>query len=473
MFTSLRTRLWLTYALLAGGVLCIVAAGLVLFILRNPSQARQAYQRLQVIATLIQNRDIALENATPAQLTKGMERADQTYGVRLLLYSSNGTVQEDTRAATVGAFPRIPLPGANQSQSRYQVRDLQGRVWIYAVRTLSDGGWVVAAVQAPGSVLFQVLRDDLFPPMIEAGLVALVAALILAFWITRWVVAPLQRISKAAHAITTGEYQPIPLEGPTEVKELGQAFNDMAARVQNSQRSQRDFVANVSHELKTPLTSIQGFAQAILDGTANTPEALQQAGNVIFTEASRMYRLVLDLLDLARLDAGIADLQRSPLDMTAILNNVVDKMTPQARQAQVDLTSNVAAIPPIMGDADRLSQVFTNLVDNALKYTPAGGHVTVKAGQIDGKIEVSISDSGAGISPDELPHIFERFYQTDKSRPGGSRHGVGLGLAIAHDIVQAHHGSIEVTSTPGKGSTFVVKIPLARPDDATLARKRN
>ncbi len=473
MFTSLRSRLWLTYALLAGGVLCIIAAGLVLFILRNPSQARQSYQRLQVIATLIQNRDIALENATPAQLSKGLQRADQTFGVRLLLYAANGAVLEDTRAATVGIFPRIPLPGANQSQSRYQARDLQGRIWIYAVRPLAEGGWIVAAVQAPGSALLEVLRDDLFPPMVEAGLVAMVAALILAYWITRWVTAPLQRIARSAHAISAGDYQPIPLEGPSEVKELGQAFNDMAGRVQNSQRSQREFVANVSHELKTPLTSIQGFAQAIQDGTASTPEALKQAGNVIYTEASRMYRLVLDLLDLARLDAGTADLQWTPLDITAVLNNVVDKMTPQARQAQVELASNVVAIPIIMGDADRLSQVFTNLVDNALKYTPAGGHVTIKAGQVDGKIEVSIADSGAGISPDELPHIFERFYQTDKSRRGGTRHGVGLGLAIAHEIVQAHHGSIEVTSNPGMGSTFVVKIPLVRPEDAALAKKRN
>ncbi len=380
---------------------------------------------------------------------------------------------EDTRAASVGVYPRIPLPAANQAQSRYQVRDAKGAIWIYAVRPLQDGGWIVVTVQAPGSALFQILRDDLFPPMIEAGLVALVAAMILAFWITGWVVAPLQHISKGAHAITAGDYQPIPVDGPTEVKELGQAFNNMSRRIQSSQKSQRDFVANVSHELKTPLTSIQGFAQAILDGTANTPEALKQAGTIIFNEASRMSRLVIDLLDLARLDSGIADLERAPLDMAAILNNIVDKMTPQAGQAQVNLASIISAIPPFIGDADRLSQVFTNLVDNAIKYTPAGGQVTVKAGQTDGKIEVSVSDSGAGISPEDLPHIFERFYQTDKSRRGGSGHGVGLGLAIAREIVLAHQGSIDVTSSPGHGSNFVIKLPLARPDDATLARKRN
>jgi signal transduction histidine kinase len=452
--------------------LCIVAAGLVVFILRNPSQVRQAYQRVSIIATLIQNRDFTLDSATPAQIKNGLLRADQTYNVRVLLFSANGAVIEDTRANSVGVFPRISLPAANQTQLKIQVRDNQGRIWIYAVRPLQEGGWVVVTVQSPGSAVFQILRDDLFPPMIEAGLVALVAAIILAFWITRWVVAPLQHISRGAHAITTGDYQPIPLEGPSEVKELGQSFNDMSMRIQSSQKSQRDFIANVSHELKTPLTSIQGFAQAIQDGTANTPEALKQAGTIIYSEASRMFRMVMDLLDLARLDSGIADLEHTPLDLAAILNNIVDKMTPQARQAQVDLASKISAIPPILGDADRLSQVFTNLVDNAIKYTPAGGHVTVSAGQTDGKVEITVSDSGMGISPEDLPHIFERFYQTDKSRRGGRGHGVGLGLAIAREIVLAHQGSMDVTSTPGQGSNFVIKLPLARSDDATLARKR-
>ncbi len=470
MFTSLRSRLWLTYVLLAGGVICIIAAGLVIFILRNPSQVRQSYQRVLVIASLVENREFLLEITDPAQLKQAMQNADKVFGVRILLYDASGKLQLDSRASA-GAFPRVDLPTPGQAQVRYQARDLLGRVWVYAARPLPDGGWVVVATQASRSALFQALRDDLIPPMVEAGLVALVAAMIFAVWITRWVSSPLRRITKAAHAISGGDYQPIPLQGPSEVKELGQAFNDMVARVDSSQKAQRDFVANVSHELKTPLTSIQGFAQAILDGTAGTPEALRQAGTVIYDEAGRMYRLVLGLLDLARLDSGIADLQRSPLDLAAIVNAVVDKMKPQASQAQVSLNSAISPLPPILGDADRLSQVFTNLVDNTVKYTPAGGQIFVEALQVDGKVQVTISDSGAGIASDDLPHIFERFYQTDKSR-SGSRRGAGLGLAIAREIVLAHHGSIEVASTPGQGSSFVVKIPLARPEDASQARRR-
>jgi signal transduction histidine kinase len=472
MFSSLRSRLWMTYVLLAGGVLCIVAAGLVVFILRNPSQTRQAYQRVVVIATLFQNRELVVENATQAQLNQGLQHADQVFGARLILLSPDGTVEEDTRSATAGAFPQIPLPGENQTQIRFQVRDAQRKLWIYAVRPLQQGGWVVAAVQAPRFALLQALRDDLVPPMIEAGLIALVAAILLAFWITSWIAAPLQRIAKAAHGVARGDYQPIQVKGPSEVQELGQAFNNMAWQVQSSQKSQRDFVANVSHELKTPLTSIQGFAQAIVDGAASTPEALQQAGTIILSEANRMHRLVLDLLDLARLDSGTANLDHSPLDIASLVKGVVDRMTPQARQAEVSLECEVLTVPPVLGDADRISQVFTNLVDNAIKYTPPGKPVIIRAGPVDGKAQVSFSDSGEGISPEDLPHIFERFYQADKSRRGGSQRGAGLGLAIAHEIVLAHSGTIEVASLPGQGSTFVVKIPLALPDSASQPRKR-
>src|SRR3990172_6378080 len=143
------------------------------------------------------------------------------------------------------------------------------------------------------------------------------------------------------------EAKPVKLRGPREVQELAQAFNDMNTRVQTSQKSQREFVANVSHELKTPLTSVQGFAQAILDGTAGTPEAQKQAAQVIYDESGRLHRMVLDLLALARLDAGTLDLQRAPVDLTALLNSIAEKFAPQARNANVDIHVETNPLPPI------------------------------------------------------------------------------------------------------------------------------
>jgi len=240
----------------------------------------------------------------------------------------------------------------------------------------------------------------------------------------------------------------------------------MTDQVQHSRQSQRDFVVNVSHELKTPLTSIQGFAQAIKEGAVSAPEELQQAARVIFTEADRMHRLVLDLLDLARFESGTVSLESSPVNIAQLANNTIDRFEPQANQAQVTLERQVEDMPLLIGDGDRLAQVVNNLVDNAIKYTPVGGQVSIIAHQVDEQAEIIVSDTGPGIPADFLPRIFERFYQIDKSRRGGSRRGVGLGLAIAREIVLAHFGSIAVESIPPQGCQFVVKIPFAHSDDS-------
>jgi signal transduction histidine kinase len=291
-----------------------------------------------------------------------------------------------------------------------------------------------------------------------------------------WISNPLRKISAAAGSVAAGEAHPIPLEGPTEVKQLAGAFNEMAVRVQTGLQSQRDFVANVSHELKTPLTSIQGFAQAILDGTASTPEALQQAAGVISDEAGRMNRLVLDLLTLARLEGGTANLKRIPLDLAAILAGAAERLTPQAKAAQVTLQVEIQPLPELTGDEDRLAQVFTNLLDNAIKYTGVGGAVRLSAARLEDQVEVSVADNGPGLAPEDQARIFERFYQADKSRAdksrrGGAGRGVGLGLAIAREIVAAHGGTIQVVSAPGKGSNFVVRLPIARPELAALGKR--
>jgi two-component system sensor histidine kinase ResE len=214
--------------------------------------------------------------------------------------------------------------------------------------------------------------------------------------------------------------------------------------------------------LKTPLTSIQGFAQAILDNTADSPEARTQAAQIIYNEAGRMHRMALDLLDLARLEAGTADLKMSAVDVKALLQNVVDKFTPQAQRADIDLQLSIPSdLPALIGDGDRLAQVFTNLVDNALKFTSANGHVTLAATSAGAEMEISIADSGAGVPQEALPRLFDRFYQVDPSRASGEGHGAGLGLAIVNEIVEAHNGRISVRSQVGHGTTFVIHLPLA------------
>ncbi len=306
-----------------------------------------------------------------------------------------------------------------------------------------------------------ILRDEVVSPLIWAGVMALVVAFVLSLFIAGWIANPLQRMAARTRSVSSENFTPLPLEGPAEVQQLAHSFNEMMERVQSSQQSQREFMANVSHELKTPLTSIQGFSQAILDGTLEKPEDLRQAGRVINEESGRMNRLVADLLALARLEAGTADLQRAPVNLRVLLTSVAEKFAFQSQAAQITLATDLKNAPVVAGDEDRLMQVFNNLMDNAIRFTPAGGKVTLGSEAKEGFALVRVADTGVGIDPSEQQRIFDRFYQVDHARSGGAGRGVGLGLAIARQIVLAHQGKIWLESAVGQGTTFYVQLPLA------------
>jgi signal transduction histidine kinase len=240
----------------------------------------------------------------------------------------------------------------------------------------------------------------------------------------------------------------------------------MADEVQSEQQAQQEFLANVSHDLKTPLTSIQGYSQAIIDGAASNPVA---AATIINDEAARLNRMVVELTDLARLQAGRLSMQMTGLDMGQLAEAVGQRLSIVAREKGVDLRLETMPMPEVAGDGDRLAQVLTNLISNAINYTPPGGTVTVRTQVANGGVEVIVEDTGVGIPPSELPRIFERFYQVDKAR--GPRRGTGLGLAIVQEIVQAHGGKITASSAgENRGSTFTIWLPS--PNLTTIMRRR-
>ncbi|MCF6278600.1 MAG: HAMP domain-containing histidine kinase, partial [Anaerolineales bacterium] len=459
MLTTLRSRLWLTYALLIVTALGVVMLVLVLYLLRNPLLYRQTLTKLKTIESVILTRQNEFVGLPERELQQILTRADANFDVRLVLFDAHNMLLFDTRAEA----GQIALPRLEALRNNSTLRDDSGQYWVYTLSRLENGQRLMAAVPRPKVKILTVLRDELLPPFWGAGGIALVLSLLLAFGMARWIADPLQRMLTAAREMPA-QVADVPVRGPQEVRDLTQAFNEMILRVQTMQQVQREFVANVSHELKTPLTSIQGFAQALLEGAAETPAARQQAAQIIYDEAGRMHRMALELLDLARLDSGIAEMNIVQIDLAALLRNLREKFALQAQEEGIVLQVGVADLPMLMGDGDRLAQVFGNLIDNGLKHTSRGGTIRLSAEVVASGVNVSVTDSGEGIPPQALPHIFERFYQADPSRKVRGKHSSGLGLAIANEIVGAHGGKITARSELGVGTTFTVWLPLFSPD---------
>jgi len=484
VFTSLRSRLILSYIVVIS--VCLILAGLISIVLLRPFQTRLAYINLaaKALPTTRLVRELSRRGLTPKEIAAQLKEQTQEDETKILILTSGGEVLADTEDKLVGKILRLPT-GETRRETRLpylrgQFVTPEGESTIYvALPTAflpSPGGageeqrlMVAVTMARPRALTF---LGDLLVQFLLAGLAAFVISTLLAYLIARSIARPLQRITLATEKIAKGDYdQQLDITSPDEVRHLATSFNVMAQEVKASRQAQRDFVANVSHELKTPLTSIQGFSQAILDGTARDGEAQRHAAQVINDEAERMARLVNELLDLAKLDAGQIVMAQEPVDMGQLLRGCVEKLTPQAGQGGVELKLDLGALPLLSGDNDRLAQVFTNLVDNALKHTPQGGRVTVaareaisqparKGEKAPPRIEVSVADTGSGIPPEDLSRIFERFYQVDKSRRRKGK-GAGLGLAIAKEIVQAHGGQIKAESVVGVGTKFTVTLPAS------------
>lgn len=475
MFKSLQSRLTLSYVVVI--LICLVLVGLAALVLLQGYQTNLIFGRLRDRAVLAaQLTNAALRRGTSPQeaidrLAQQMNRGDRPV-ISLYLLDNQGHVvvgSNDRLAGQRFEELAVQLPVSSDWSARGERRLEGGSRLLYVaelVRVSPEEGslatphvLLLAESHRPVRVAF----GDLLPRLAWAGAIALALSVILAALLAYSIARPLDRIAQAAEEIAAGHYdQPLDISSPTEIARLVASFNSMARQVKMTLQSQQDLVANVSHDLKTPLTSIQGFSQALLDGTASDAAAQERAASIIHDEASRMRRLVDDLLDLARLEAGQVSLARELVNVGELLRACATRFAPQTEQGRVTLEMEVpATLPLVVGDADRLGQVFGNLVDNALKHAggAAGeGRVVLRAEQQDGSVSCSITDNGPGIPAEDLARVFERFYQVDKSR-ARRRGGAGLGLAIAQEIVHAHGGQIRVESVEGLGTRFTVDLP--------------
>ncbi len=489
---KLQARLLLSYLLLIGVTLGVIVIILLFVLESRPAPPLAAYRQL------IGNLQVGLRGLDQDNAGHRDEQQPDTHppdewlqalasatGVRVLAldisrnprvrFDSSGILAPDSRltlridADMERALPRLGRAQRNVVAGNFV--DPDGSTWLFTGLPSGTSGEAVQAVvlASPGTprTLGAALTEfgsSLRAPLLQAAMAGVLAALVLSLAVSRTIAGPLQQIAGAARAIARGDHdRQVRVSGPPEIQDVATAFNQMSSEVQASQQAQKDFLVNVSHDLRTPLTSIQGFSQAIIDGTA--PDAVA-AARVVHEEAGRLNRMVAGISHLARLQDPRLEIRLEPLDIGSIIDGVVQRLSVVADAQQVTLEQRKDTLPILRGDGDRLAQVLTNLLDNAIRYSPAGGEVRVSAREEGDGVAISVQDNGAGIPAEDLPRIFERFYQVDKAR--GPRRGSGLGLAIAHEIVQAHGGRIHASSAgPGAGSTFSVWLPAAGPAPTT------
>jgi len=297
-----------------------------------------------------------------------------------------------------------------------------------------------------------------------ATLAALISAVLASFFISRQVVGPVQRMMGISRRIAEGDYEErLKVSGNLqsnqldELDQLALTFNQMADKLEKTETMRRQLIGDVTHELRTPLAAIKGYMEGLMDGVLSaTPETFQQ----VYSEADRLQRLVNDLQELSRVEAGAYQLKRESVSPADLIETAVRYLARQFEEKGIRLETKLSAeLPNVYADKDRILQVLTNLLGNALQYTPTGGSVAVTAASVKSEIVISITDTGIGISPDHLSLIFKRFYRTDKSRARVSG-GSGIGLTIAQALIKAHRGRIWAESAgEGKGSTFHFTLP--------------
>jgi len=484
---SLRGRLFATYFLLLFVTLAVIVGALLVFLSARPEPPQQSYQWLYSVARSVINDIISSAlsgRVTWAELSEQIEQQ----GVRLLIIDSSGqTVRYDgSGLIETGTFLDITVD-RNYIPSPFLRRgmNLQLRQTFFGSfkDPSTDSDWLFIGLQAELSnsyILLSEIRStrtlndtlaefgsSLAAPLLQAGVIGLVFAFILAALISRQIAKPLGAVAHAAGEVAQGNYEAkLPETGASEMRAVAEAFNTMTREVRSTHQSQRDFLANVSHDLKTPLTSIQGYSQAIIDGAVHDPAT---AAEVIYGEADRLARMVSELTDLASLQSGRVALRLDRVDIAQLTRALTERIEVVARKKNVALNVRAPESIVVTADGDRMAQVITNLLSNAVKFTPEGGHIDVVMRGLDNGIEVAVRDSGIGIPQDEIARVFERFYQIDKAR--GPKRGTGLGLAIAKEIVSAHGGRIRAESPgEGHGTTFVVWLPNIPPSTTLVSR---
>src|SRR5882762_2195403 len=479
---SIRGRLTVWYA--TALILSVAVFAVVLYFARRSATYQDLDRRIQseadltagILAESYHARGVLVEKDTAGRpvLTPEVAAVLEVVPDYLLVTSRDGRLlfaSPDARALTFAEFeqlnaiarPPTAVGGASHLPGRFRI-DPNGPTMLYIVRAVPDAGDQFGAIFAGADTRSAELQiEQLLLTIVIAFFVGVVPAILVGGWIAGRALEPVDRMITEVREITDGRSLHrrlvVPMERD-ELSRLAETLNQMMTRLERSFAALRRFTADASHELKTPLTVVRaGVERAIT--RPDVPQETLAALEETLQEVNRMTELLESLLTLARADEGRAELHREPIDLRAIVSEAGETGDLLADHAGVAIEVRTPPAPLVLAvDRSRVRQLLLNLIENAVKYTPRGGNVSVQLAASDGEVRLTVADSGIGIAPGDLPHVFDRFWRADSARTRtGARPGAGLGLAISKWIVEAHGGAIEVQSRPGRGTTFTVTFP--------------
>lgn len=477
---SLQTRLILAF--LAVAFVALTVAGAAFVVIRRGDQEQQALDRVAYSSTSIQAQffTLQLRGSNIRELESFLEDAADQYDVRTLLVNrADASVVHDSggelagQVVTLDEAPVIAGVAGAPNAIRVSPIEFRGsRPFLMAdnLVTVSGGefgtfqgaGYELPAYRAVIAVPEDTLQrawTDLLPGLGVAAGVAVPAAVLLAIVVARYITRPLGQLTAASLQLAEGRFDvEVPSGRRDEVGRLSTAFQAMAGRVGKTNTEMRTLVANVSHDMKTPLTSILGFSQALRDGAAASPADAAHMGDVIHEEATRLSARLEDLLYLSELESGSAVVQLEPADAGVLLAGVAARLRPTYDSAGIALEVEAPPGFAIRADLPKLERALENLLENARKFTPAGALVRAVVTATPGHVRISIANPNPGLTADELPRLFERFYRHERSRAPGGPAGSGLGLAIARDLVALHGGTLEA-ALHGDQVVFELVLP--------------
>ena len=473
----MRWRLLLLYMLVIGVAFYVVAASLVNlvgdYMLDQRASDEQAVSE-QLAITMAD----ALYDQDGQALYDAAAEASRKYGGRVLVLDTYGTVQADAYSLLNGTQLKHPevqsvLGGKSQAHGLYK-ETIPGGNWLLSALGLADdasvyGLYASAIVKDGGTIgvlLYSVSEQELYSrlmyiqrQMLYWLLGVAIATILTVLFMSRIVTRPIKALSEGIEHMSVGDFSHrVIIRGHSEYAQLAAAFNMMSEKLENLDRSRSQFVSNASHELKTPLATMKILIESLIYQDAFDPAMTREFLTDIDKEIDRLNSVIGDLLTLVNMDSGEMRLRLSDIELDEMLAETVKRLTPLANNRDINLTLEANAAPVVEGDSSKMQQVFYNIIDNAIKYTPAGGKVRVELSENAKSAVIKVSDTGIGIPQSEIAHIFDRFYRVDKARSRETG-GTGLGLSIVSQIVQLHGGQVSVQSVEDKGSVFTVTLP--------------